>query len=78
MDTSLSELWELVMDRKAWHAAVHGVSKSWPWLSDWTELNWSVKMQELNVTSALVKKMHGEEGVDQQEKCLLASSKTAY
>ena len=41
MDMGLGGLWELVVDREAWRAVIHGVAKSWTWLSDWTELNWT-------------------------------------
>ena len=43
MDVSLNELREMVMDREAWHIAIHGVTKSQTWLSDWTELNWKMR-----------------------------------
>ena len=45
MNMRLSKFWELVMDRESWHAEVHGVAKSLTQLSDWTELNWALKIQ---------------------------------
>ena len=51
IDISLSRLWQLVMDREVWHAAVHGVSKSWTPLNDWTELMKKVKVLNCLVMS---------------------------
>ena len=59
MDVSLSELRELVMDREAWRAAIHGVAKGWTRLSDWTELNWKKVLHLINKqeNSNFLKKM---------------------
>ena len=60
MEMSFSKFQELVVDREAWSAAVHSVTKSWTQLSDWTELNWTDAESRLVV----VQDWKGREGGD--------------
>ena len=60
MDMSLGELWELVMDREAWRAVIHGVAKSWRRLSDGTELNRNICISfchQLKISDGLLHKL---------------------
>ena len=56
MDMSFSEFQELVMDREAWRAAIHGVAKSRTRLGDWTELNWTVLIRELKISAFMCRR----------------------
>ena len=67
MDVSLGEVRELVMDREAWHAAIHGIRKSRTRLSDWTELNWT-ELNDEGSTEITIPKMTPKDESNQRDK----------
>ena len=75
MDLSLRELQEMVMDREAWHTAIHGVAKSRTWLSDWTD--WLTEFIEIHRGSgkALLRTLLQQQGAEASNRvpCLLTS-----
>ena len=73
MDVSLSELRELVMDREAWRAAIHGVAKSWMRLSDWTELNVATRKFDLHMCLTSAAWVSGSHPVSLGWRCCRAS-----
>ena len=82
MDMSLSKFQELVMDRVAWRAAVHGVPKSWTRLSDWTELNLEPNFPEITLEKSLpppqnIRKKEKKEAEDQKTMTAAYKYKTA-